>query len=196
MYGQGCYAESHWLGKHWEKVTEKGLSWDAFCAEVAKLPPGQLWRHNQAGDLPGVGEALDADALLSLVLASRGKRGFTYTHKKAPAVLDTLEGMAHSSGFAVNISCDSLPEADRLRAERPALPLVVVIPDTEARDTFLTPAGNRVTVCPAQTTDDVACASCKLCSVATRRTIVAFRAHGTYAKKVSKLVQLGRGAGY
>src|SRR6187431_3010559 len=61
FYGAGCYAESHWLGKHWEKVTEKGLDWSAFCLQIAALPEGQLWRHNQAGDLPGVGEDVHVD---------------------------------------------------------------------------------------------------------------------------------------
>lgn len=193
MYGQGCYAEHHWLGKHLEKVPTNGLTWEAFCACVEMLPEGQLWRHNQAGDLPGVGETVDEGALRALVQANTGRRGFTYTHKKSRQAIHAVR-YANEHGFTVNVSCDSLEEADRWRADCPTLPLVAVIPEAEARDTFLTPGGNRVTVCPAQTRDDVTCASCKLCSVASRRTIVAFRAHGQQRKKVSGLVQLGRKA--
>jgi hypothetical protein len=191
FYGAGCYAEHHWLGKSWEKTPEKGLTWDAFCAEVEKLPIGQLWRHNQAGDLPGVGERVDRALLFQLVKANQGKRGFTYTHKKSLAALDAVAD-ANAIGFTVNVSCDSLEEVDALRATWPALPLVVTIGTDEQRATFLTPAGNRVTVCPAQTRDEVTCSSCKLCSVARRQTVVAFKAHGQSKRKVSELVQLGR----
>ncbi len=34
-------------------AAEPGLSWDAFCDEIALLPRGQLWHHNLRGDLPG-----------------------------------------------------------------------------------------------------------------------------------------------
>lgn len=190
FYGAGCYAEHHWLGKHWEKVPAKGLTWFSFCEEVSELPDGQLWRHNQAGDLPGVGESVDLGALKLLCSANRGRRGFTYTHKKSREAIIAVR-YANEHGFTVNVSCDSLEEADRWRSDCPSLPLTVVIPETETRDTFLSPAGHRVTVCPAQTRDEVTCASCKLCSVASRKAIVAFRAHGQQRKKVSGLVQLG-----
>lgn len=191
FYGAGCYAENHWLGKSWEKTPEKGLTWEAFCRKVERLPVGQLWRHNQAGDLPGVGERIDIKALMRLVIANEGKRGFTYTHKKSREAISAVR-YANEHGFTVNLSCDSLEEVDRWRSDCPSLPLVVTISKDETRSTFETPAGHRVTVCPAQTRDEVTCASCKLCSVASRRAIVAFKAHGQNKRKVSELVQLGR----
>jgi len=191
FYGAGCYAENHWLGKSWEKTPEKGLTWEAFCRKVEALPEGQLWRHNQAGDLPGAGERIDTKALVRLVEANSGRRGFTYTHKKSREAISAVR-YANEHGFTVNVSCDSIEEVDRWRADCPSLPLVVTIGTDETRATFQTPAGHRVTVCPAQTREDVTCESCKLCSVATRRTIVAFKAHGQNKRKVSNLVQLGR----
>jgi len=52
--GADCYAASGPLGMHWRKIGEggRGDQWDFFCKAVAKFPEGQLWRHNQAGDLP------------------------------------------------------------------------------------------------------------------------------------------------
>jgi hypothetical protein len=69
---------------HWDKVTqgERGLDWAEFLAEIKALPRHQLWRHNQAGDLPGVGDSLDVAKLAELTKANKGKNGFTYTHKK------------------------------------------------------------------------------------------------------------------
>jgi len=81
-YGKGCYAEHHYIGFRWRKTAETGMAWEAFLAEVRKFPPGQLWRHNEAGDLPGRGEHLDGLLLARLVLANKGRRGFTYCHKK------------------------------------------------------------------------------------------------------------------
>jgi len=37
-------------------------------------------------------------------------------------------------------------------------------------------------VCPAQTREDVTCASCGLCAIPDRRVIIGFRAHGTRAR--------------
>lgn len=83
FYGHGCYAESGPLAIHWQAVTEKGRGdeWPDFVAKIAALPSGQLWRHNQAGDLAGINHNIDSLALSQLVTANAGKRGFTYTHK-------------------------------------------------------------------------------------------------------------------
>ena len=83
LKANGCYAEAGPLAILWRKVTARkmGMAWDAAMSEIAALPNGTLWRHNQAGDLPGIGDAIDVAALAALVKANRGKRGFTYTHK-------------------------------------------------------------------------------------------------------------------
>jgi hypothetical protein len=81
LRGNGCYAELGKIAIHWRKISAgaRGYSWDAFLDKVRALPRGQLWRHNQAGDLPGTGDTLDVPALLELVAANKGRRGFTYT---------------------------------------------------------------------------------------------------------------------
>ena len=71
------------MNQHWDAVTngQRGDSWEVFLAQVRKLAKSELWRHNQAGDLAGEGDSIDLNALNELVLANRGRRGFTYTHK-------------------------------------------------------------------------------------------------------------------
>src|SRR3978361_457331 len=73
LKSRGCYAQSGPLALHWAKVTngERGTTWDGFTAQIAALPDGTLWRHNQSGDLPGQNDTIDTAALVSLVEANR-----------------------------------------------------------------------------------------------------------------------------
>lgn len=177
-----CYADSGPLALHWAAVTtgQRGTSWEEHCAQLAQLPDGQLWRAHQAGDLPRAASGratLDPVKLGQLVRANTGKRGFTYSHWKDA---ESIEWIRHANqwGFTVNLSADSLAEADQLAAHQ-AGPVVVVLPPDTTENT-LTPGGRRVVVCPATQRDDVTCASCQLCQ-RQRETIVGFPAHG--AKK-------------
>lgn len=185
--GNGCYAENFPLVLHWRKVTAgKGLPWADFLDEVSRFKAGQIWRHNQAGDLPGAGGVIDAAALKQLVRANKGKRGFTYTHY--PPTKENIKAIRHANknGFAINLSADSLDEADTLAVH--GLPLVTVVPLGWQGGT--TPAGHRVTVCPAQRMERMTCAVCQLCQKSERHAIVAFEAHGARSRTVMKVIQL------
>jgi hypothetical protein len=57
-----------------------------------------------------------------------------------------------------------------------------------------TPAGRRVTICPAETTAALTCAECQLCAIPTRKAVVGFRSHGQFSRHVDQLVQLRRPA--
>ena len=188
----GCYAESGPLALHWRAVTagDRGLTWPEFCDEISRLPDGQLWRHNQAGDLPGLGDYINPAAMQLLIDANQGRRGFTYTHK--PATPENLEIIraANAAGFTINLSANNLTHADTL-ADTGAGPVVTVLP-TNAPAKTTTPAGRPVITCPAQTRDDVSCADCQLCARADRPTIIGFLAHGTGAKKVEKIILMKR----
>jgi hypothetical protein len=184
----GCYAKSGPLGMHWQKVTagKRGANLTAFVQAIRALPAGQLWRHNQAGDLSGKGDRINARELSRIVRANKGKRGYTYTHKP-PTLGNNGKAIksANEAGFTVNLSGNSLSHADELKALAIA-PVVAIVPE-DAPNKGVTPAGNRWIACPAQIRDDVTCASCKLCSVATRSVIVAFRAHGTSKRKATAI---------
>lgn len=187
---EGCYAEEHhWLKYHWGRIEQRGLAWKDFCLAISRLPRGQLWRHNEAGDLPGMNDAIDALDLASLVRANVGRRGFTFTHKP------TLEGpharrnriaieKANRGGFTVNLSADNLEHADAL-ADLGIGPVAVVVPSDAGDRARRTPGGRTVIVCPAETRG-LTCARCRLCSHANRKAIVAFRAHGNDAARVSE----------
>lgn len=207
--GSGCYADSGPLALFWRKVRDKqaGMAWRDAMAKIAALPKGALWRHNQAGDLPGAGNAIDFTALDGLVAANKGKKGFTYTHKPVDGMAEQLAiAAANNAGFTINLSGNNPAHADSL-AELDIAPVVTVLPaDMERRNVKgqwletiaeyrarigkpATPAGRPITVCPATYQDGMNCARCGLCAVANRRAIVGFPAHGTSKKKASAIAE-------
>jgi len=160
----GCYALDYHLNMHWNKVTneERGTDWDTFCNTVSGFKPNQLWRHNQAGDLPGQNNLIDTVKLKALVQANQGKRGFTYTH------------YPRSGQNAIAIE---------------GYPTTVVLEGhSDAVSTFKTPSGNTVAICPAQLKDNVTCETCALCQKSERKVIVGFIAHGSSKAKVIKII--------
>src|SRR6266446_5930487 len=83
LYENGCYAETGALALHWDRVSRgiAGGPWSEFCAKIAALWPGRLWRYAQAGDLPGYGAEIDGALLDELVAANTGKNAIVFTHK-------------------------------------------------------------------------------------------------------------------
>lgn len=191
LKNKGCYAEYGNVLQHWRKVgNERGGTWEAFCAQVKKLRRGTLWRHNDAGDLPGKGDRLDLGAMWALIAANRGRKGFTFTHKPLlPSAERATVRRANDLGFTVNLSADSLEQADE-KADWNVGPVVVVLPDDASlvRGDIKTPKGRPVIVCLAYT-HDLQCIDCRLCAVPGRKSIVGFPAHGTARYLVSEIVR-------
>lgn len=213
----GCYADAGPLGLFWHKVTNglMGQSFAEFVQSIASLPANILWRHNQSGDLvPDATDAekIDAESLRAIVLANKGKRGFTYTHYNPWHADNRLQiKAANLLGFTVNLSGNNFDHADKLAALNSG-PVVSVAPLEYERKhkkekgvvTWLeslpaykeridalgltTKAGNRLVVCPATYSDDVSCKNCALCQKQ-RQTIVIFPAHGTSKKKADALAR-------
>lgn len=183
----GCYASGGPLRIQWGKVTDgkAGMGWTAFCEAVSKLPEDQLWRHNQAGDLPGNRVKINRPALERLVKANRGKRGFTYTHYSMhDAGNRDAVAYANANGFTVNLSGNNLKHADEL-ADLGIAPVVVVLPASQTENTT-TPKGRKVVVCPATIRDDVNCKTCGLCA-RLRDAIIGFPAHGAAHRKADAI---------
>jgi len=187
--GNGCYAASGPLAIHWQAITrgDRGTPLADFLDQIRKLPAGQLWRHNQAGDLPHSGGKISRRFIRAIVDANRGRRGFTYTHHDLTKGENLpLLRYANRNGFRVNVSTESEAAADR--AIEAGLPAVMACPSTETRNTWRTLAGNAVLVCPAQRSDSKQCATCELCHTRGRRVIIAFKAHGTGKKKADAAI--------
>ena len=93
---------------------------------------------------------------------------------------------ANRDGFTINLSADSLEDADRLTDMEIGPVAVVVAHDAPIR--LKTPAGRRVTICPAESSK-MTCDECRLCANPKRKTIIGFRAHGQSKAIVSELVR-------
>ena len=169
----------------------RGGSWSDLTDFVSKLERGQLWRHNQAGDLGYVRsqgrEYIRLDLLKSLVDANKssGAKGYTYTHHQLHTHNSEAVKYANANGFTVNSSCESMQQADAAIAQ--GIPAVVVVDNSKDVPTH-TPDGHRVVVCPAQTRD-TNCNDCGLCQQSKRTCVVAFLAHGNKSKKVNQSLQ-------
>lgn len=165
---------------------DPGLSWTAFCDQIAQLAPGQLWRHNVEGELPGdlLYFELEAAPLEQLVQANRGRQGFTFTHFQ-PKVGHNAEliAAANERGFTLNLIADSFKEADEFLGWQVA-PVVVKVPE-DTPDRLRTPAGHLVERCPQNIRRGVSCATCQRCAHPDRdRSIIAFPIPGLRAADI------------
>jgi len=193
LKGAGCYAELGMVGMQWRKV-DKGQHTGTFSAmvdEISRLPKGQLWRHNVAGDLPHHAEIIDAKALQMLTKANRKAKakGFTYTHHDVtkPANREAIAA-ANAGGFTVNLSANNLDHADEL-AELNIGPVVTIIPEGLPRS-IKTPAGRHVITCPATYNDAIQCINCEICQKVDRKAIVGFPVHGARKGKAEKVFMM------
>jgi len=183
----GCYANGGPLALHWHAVSEghRGGSFEELLEDVATVRRGALWRHNQAGDLtPTSTGELDVALLDLLVQANQGRRGFTYTHYEPRGANREALRRANNGGFTVNLSAESLRQADSYVSTACA-PVVVALP-SNARQSLRTPEGRLVVVCPA-VLGDTDCLNCGLCQRADRRVIVGLPAHGGGARRVEQI---------
>lgn len=187
-----CYAQFGPIAIHWNKLSaglsKKTLEWNEFLRQVKHLYSGQFWRHNQAGDLAGTKDVIDTVKLAELTVANKGKRGWTYTHYP---VVDNVSNAAaiksaNANGFTVNLSADSMTEADSLLALGIG-PVVVIVPEKQVTN-CKTPKGARVMICPASIRDKVTCSRCGLCYRAKRDYVIGFPAHGVRKKATDAFI--------
>lgn len=178
---RGCYARFGMLGMYWRRLDKNTENtFEKFLDKLKYIYHGCLFRYAQAGDLPGEGNKIDTAKLIQLVNAAKHTRAFTYTHKPVGGKnKNNTEAVkwANENGMTINLSADSLVEADFL-ANLKIGPVVTTLP-TDAPKTSFTPQGRKVVVCPAQYMERVTCESCGLCQKNQRTVIVGFRAHGT-----------------
>ncbi len=182
--GGGCYAQSYPLNLHWLKVTnaERGVGFKEFCAQLRSLPANSKFRHNQAGDLYHNNGRISRTFVKELTSSVRHLRAFTYTHHSLTMGENlSLIKYMNRQGFTVNVSTESEAAADSAIAA--GLPAVMVVKSDETRQSWRTPAGNMVLVCPAQRIEDKTCADCMLCHKRGCKVIIGFLAHGTGKRK-------------
>ena len=195
LKGNGCYAETGPLKLHWDAVSDgpwrdkpRGIDIESFISAIKTLPEGSCFRHNQAGDLPHNNGLINAHALelIADACSERKLKAWTYTHHS----VDNLNNVvmikrSNNVGLTVNVSAHSQQHA--VEVYRKGMPAVCIVPKDTQVNSWCND-GVRFVVCPAQTKQNLTCAECKLCANADRTCIVAFKAHGTQAKKVETTI--------
>ena len=191
---ESCYAKGGNLRLHWDRMDHgAGMFWSDFIRVVKAMGPEiKTWRHNAAGDLPGRDNRLNLGKCLELARANcsggYNRGGFTYTHypvlgrgitqRHNRSVINAMVRL----GFGINLSADNLDMADALKALKLA-PVAVVLP--VGSGPVISPAGNRVGVCPAATRG-THCSECRLCLSMKRNVIVGLVAHGVKKNSASE----------
>ena len=209
-----CYGRYGNLGIFWERMSNGKMTTEEALDMISRLPYNQLWRHDQAGDLPGRGNRISEHQLKRLVKANRRRRGFTYTHKpvlarpgREPAkyMLENrrLIQWANEEGFRINLSANNLTMADAL-IDLDIAPVVSIAPMLEDPwwnqwgahpQRITTPKGRPCIICPESAGYDVQCSTCGLCQLTDgrfmgyRSDIILFPAHGTRKAIVSEIAK-------
>jgi hypothetical protein len=137
-----------------------------------------------------VGDLVSADGSFDIghvrAIAAVGKdvdlKVFGYTH--AWPIMTAGDVMrVRAAGYVLNASCET--EADVSRAVSLGMPSVIT---GDAWEEGSIVAGRRIVTCPAQTREDVTCASCGLCAKPDRSCTVRFLIHGTARKQAATSV--------
>lgn len=191
--GKGCYADHGPLKIHWRKVDakERGHTYKEFLKVIKSLPEGQVWRHNQAGDLPHKKQIIDASKLKALIDANKGKKGFTYTHHIVEGNSNVAKEnrsiirRSNRTEFTINLSSNNIKHADTL-VKLHVGPVTTLLHSNEVRKKFKSPDGNTILTCPAAYKDNFTCESCILCRTVDRKTIIGFPAHGSRRTTIDK----------
>ena len=195
LANSGCYAKSGPLRLHADKVTAgpnidkpRGIDLLSFCDAIKSLPEGSCFRHNQSGDLPHYSGLINYKALELITEACSERKliAWTYTHHKVDNShnIEVIQ-KAVVDGLTVNVSAHSQDHA--AACHKQGLPSVCIVPRGETRKNW-EHDGVKFLVCPAQTSGKT-CSECKLCAIADRSCVVAFKAHGTQAQKVEATIQ-------
>jgi hypothetical protein len=201
LKNRGCYASLGYVAMVWRKVDSRKLGYDfkSLLRDISSLYKGELWRHNVAGDLPGESDKIDTKSLMQLARASKGRRGFTYTHKPVSARSPKMEVVVESNrkvihkvnkttDFTINLSANNVKQADEYMKLGIA-PVVTILPEDTIKS-FKTPGGHMVKVCPHYT-KGIQCHVCKLCYDKNRKSIIGFPVHGAQRNKIEKLASIG-----
>lgn len=196
LYNGGCYALGGNVRIHWNRVTQKGMSFDELLNKIDTIPSNQVWRYGVAGDLPGKQEVISERMLKKMVKANAGKRGYAYTHKNPNIPRNAnLIKYANTHGFTINLSSNNVLQADEYLKLNVG-PVVTLIPADMSPDwkNTKTPGDNLIVRCPAEYNDKITCSNCgggkgALCARSDRKYVIGFTAHGAAKNKASTIAK-------
>lgn len=172
FFNNGCYGDGRIKSrarKHAKQVTQES----ALSTLSKRDKSARLLRDRVVGDILTDGK-IDMDYVLGIAAVARQSSliAFGYTHAWRRLTKRMIKSIT-ASGYVMNASCETVDDvASALAAGLPA-----VITNDDIDDGTMID-GKRVITCPAQTRDDVTCASCGLCAKPDRKAVIRFLVHG------------------
>lgn len=180
----GCYGTGRIFGIASKYATAETSHADAV-AKLNRAPRGAKYmRDRVVGDIVAPDGTADVDYLTSIAAAAAAVdlTPFGYTHGFDLLTPGDVQRVA-AAGYVLNASCETIEDVRRAVAK--GLPATIVAgPELEDGTEVRTHDGmRRVVTCPAQTREDVSCASCGLCAKPRRAAVVRFLPHGTAVRQ-------------
>jgi len=179
-----CYGKQGMTALHWAKDDDKDF--DDLITWIDKLN-ANIWRFGVVGDFPSINATtLDREKISRMARANNKRTMLAYSHFPLNKEnIETLQ-MANSNGLTINASCDSLDDVKKARAN--GIPAVTYTKHNDNRKSWKND-GIQFVTCPNQSSDKrPTCRDCKLCAIGSRGSVVVFRGHGSFSKRVESVV--------
>jgi hypothetical protein len=186
----GCYGTGRLFASAKYRSGTVDVETAVWRVRLGMDPAARYLRDRVVGDVVTPAGDIDRDYLAAIaeIATANNLIPFGYTHAWGRFAGDDVAWL-HSLGYVMNASTETLAQAERAAA----LGMPVTIVDDEMPEG--TPiAGQRLITCPAQTRDDITCATCGLCAKADRATIIRFRPHGTAEQRARRAIAAARRA--
>lgn len=186
----GCYGTGRIFGMAAKYAAT--VSVDSVRTKLRKRnPAARFMRDRVVGDVVTESGAIDHAYIRTIAALAREADliPFGYTHAWRRMTSDDVAEIA-ATGYVINASCES--RDDVRHAVALGMPTVIASDIVDDGETFTRPDGTtlRIVTCPAQSRDDVTCASCGLCTRPERRAVVRFNIHGTARKRATHAVDI------
>lgn len=189
FFNNGCYG----VGRI-EALTRKysrTITVDHARSVLAKRKPtAKYLRDRVIGDLVTARGRFDMPYVRTIARIARehALTVFGYTHAWRMLDRRAVSSIA-ASGYVLNASCETV--ADVRMAISLGMPAVITNDDVSEGMMI---DGRRVVTCPAQTRDNVTCASCGLCAKPERKSVVRFLVHGPSKNRARRAIAARTGA--
>ncbi len=191
----GCYGTGRIFAIA-AKFAQATVAYSALVERMRKgiSPSARFLRDRVVGDI--VTDTSDIDHNYISAIADLAREfaliPFGYTHAWRRFTRDDVARVA-ATGYVMNASCET--REDIRAAIDLGMPVTIASDTIGEGETFIRPDGTsaRIVTCPAQTRDNVTCASCGLCARANRAAIVRFEIHGMAKKRAGAAVAAREG---
>ena len=183
FFANGCYGDGR-IKALARKFSSTVTLDHANSVLSRRLKSARYLRDRVVGDLVDASGKFDMGYVLAIakLSAKHGLKVFGYTHAWRKLTKAQVKRIS-ASGYVMNASCETV--ADVRQAISLGMPAVITngkILEGAMID------GRRVITCPAQSRDNVTCATCGLCAKTDRKVIVRFMPHGPSRKRAERAI--------